>query len=180
MMAETHDLTHLTSSQRNSLEVFQEVTQMEDIGVCLDIMNQNGWDVDHAIESFIQNRGTGSSNNPNRNDNLYSNDNARRSQQQTPISPNVDANNNPNNNHSIMDYVMNPIKWLFQTHPVSLNPERDARNFISDFESKFGSNHPAFIESSYNTAVSQAFRGPKFLLIYLHSPLHDDTNRFCR
>ena len=31
----------------------------------------------------------------------------------------------------------------------------------------------------YLQAVSQAFQASKFLLVYLHSPLHEDSNRFC-
>ena len=83
-----------------------------------------------------------------------------------------------------------PLRWLFQTHPIALNPEAgntittsiilslsqlssiDTRRFIQDFESSFGSHHPSFHENGYQSAVSYAHRNSKFLLIYLHSPMH--------
>jgi len=84
-----------------------------------------------------------------------------------------------------------PLRWLFQTHPIALNPEagitittsnippsssssssKDTRRFIQDFESSFGSQHPSFHENGYQSAVSYAHRNSKFLLIYLHSPMH--------
>ena len=88
-----------------------------------------------------------------------------------------------------------PLRWLFQTHPIALNPEagitittsnipsssslsssssssKDTRRFIQDFESSFGSQHPSFHENGYQSAVSLAHRNSKFLLIYLHSPMH--------
>ena len=83
-----------------------------------------------------------------------------------------------------------PLRWLFQTHPIALNPEAgntittsiilsllqlssiDTRRFIQDFESSFGSQHPSFHENGYQSAVSYAHRNSKFLLIYLHSPMH--------
>lgn len=81
---------------------------------------------------------------------------------------------------SIFQTIINLVKWLFQTRPLSLNPDLDVRKFKEEFDLKFGSEHPSFHERSYQSAVAQAFRGPKFLLVYLHSPLHEDTNRFCR
>jgi FAS-associated factor 2 len=90
------------------------------------------------------------------------------------VVPNNNANN-ANNNGS-----WNPLRWLFQTHPVSLNPELDTRRFLADFDMKFGSQHPQFSDSSYQNAVAQAFQNSRFLLVYIHSPMHEDTSRFCR
>ena len=72
------------------------------------------------------------------------------------------------------------VRWLFQSRPVSLNPQRDTMKFIDDFNLQYRSNHPVFHPDSYQAAVALAFSTSKFLLIYLHSPIHEDTNRFCR
>lgn len=39
---------------------------------------------------------------------------------------------------------------------------------------------PLFLAESYREAVQEAARQHKFLLVYLHSPLHQDTSQFCR
>lgn len=37
-----------------------------------------------------------------------------------------------------------------------------------------------FMAESYREAVQEAARQHKFLMVYLHSPLHQDTPDFCR
>ena len=71
-------------------------------------------------------------------------------------------------------------KWIFQTQQISSNPDLDVRKFKEEFDSTFGGDHPSFFEQSYQAAVSYAYRGPKYLLVYLHAPQHEDTERFCR
>ncbi|CAN0576418.1 unnamed protein product, partial [Ectocarpus sp. 12 AP-2014] len=39
---------------------------------------------------------------------------------------------------------------------------------------------PMFLAESYREAVQEAARQHKFLMVYLHSPLHQDTPNFCR
>eukprot|EP01041_Mallomonas_annulata_P007510 gene7510-15368_t len=170
-MASNVGNTPLSNEQQNSLQLFQEISQITDINLCIDILNRNRWNVDLAIESFIHNRGSTSS----YNDSSQSTHSIPQALPQQEIQRRDSQSGNV-----FIDTLLNPLKWLFQTHPISLNPDLDSRNFKSDFESKYGSNHPTFYEKSYNSAVTTAFRGPKFLLVYLHSPLHDDTNRFCR
>lgn len=80
----------------------------------------------------------------------------------------------------LLDILFTPIRWLFQVKSVPLNPTRDAQKFIAEFTSAYGSRAPSFHDSSYQSAVATAFEESKFLLIYLHSPLHEDTDKFCQ
>jgi len=68
--------------------------------------------------------------------------------------------------------------WLF----VWKRTERDAAEsaFVEAFEADFGTHHPPFLRCSYREALQQASREHKLLLLYLHSPQHEDTQRFCR
>mmetsp|Transcript_39451 Transcript_39451/g.63964 ORF Transcript_39451/g.63964 Transcript_39451/m.63964 type:complete len:453 (+) Transcript_39451:29-1387(+) len=52
--------------------------------------------------------------------------------------------------------------------------------FITRFELKYGHTHPPFLPCSYDGAVEQAKREFRFLIIYLHSEMHSDTDKFCR
>ena len=60
------------------------------------------------------------------------------------------------------------------------NPINDIESFKESFESKFGIVHPRFFQGSYAQALEEAKRELKFLLVYLHSPHHQDTEEFCR
>jgi FAS-associated factor 2 len=73
-----------------------------------------------------------------------------------------------------------PLRWLFQARPLSLNPDQDTLRFLDDYNLKVSPTHPNFHAGSYQSAVANAFEQSKFLLVYIHSPLHEDTPRFCR
>ena len=63
---------------------------------------------------------------------------------------------------------------------VAGDPIVEVTEFISEFDAKFGSVHPVFYHGSYNQALNDAKRELKFLLVYLHSNSHQDTNEFCK
>lgn len=168
---------NLTSEQQNNLQLFQEISQISDVELCVDILRENHWNVETAVDAFVQGRRTRSTPQAppgggriNQNNLVASSTSSSRAQ--SVISREGQLN--------IFERILSSMRWLFQSRPISLNPEADTRNFISDFDANYGSNHPTFIESTYQQAVDLAFRSSKFLLIYLHSPLHEDSNRFCR
>ena len=80
----------------------------------------------------------------------------------------------------VLSILFQPIRWLFQSRPVSLNPNADTVKFIDEFNQNYSTIHPNFYPHSYQSAVAHAFASSKFLLVYLHSPIHDDSNKFCR
>lgn len=51
--------------------------------------------------------------------------------------------------------------------------------FIAEFEEKYGRTHPPFARTSYTALLEQGKREIRFILLYLHSPAHRDTDRFC-
>jgi FAS-associated factor 2 len=72
------------------------------------------------------------------------------------------------------------LNWLYDSSVPVSNPEADTRNFITTFDRTYEVTHPRFEGGSYQTAVSEAHRQSKLLLVYLHSPIHQDTDMFCR
>jgi len=68
----------------------------------------------------------------------------------------------------------------FLPSPTDLDPEAAAAKFLRDFETQYGNTHPSFIQGSFQQASQQAKREYKFLVVYLHSAMHQDTNKFCR
>lgn len=67
--------------------------------------------------------------------------------------------------------------------PPSLPADYDATGtvdrFIAEFEEKYGRTHPPFARTSYTALLEQGKREIRFILLYLHSPAHRDTDRFC-
>ncbi|KAL7321820.1 UBX domain-containing protein 10, variant 2 [Mucor circinelloides] len=69
--------------------------------------------------------------------------------------------------------------------PSITGPRRDARTeadrFLRDFESTYGTTHPAFFsEGGYTQALKAAKHELKYMLVILCSEEHDDNDTFCR
>ena len=80
-------------------------------------------------------------------------------------------------NNRSQSFIGSLWNWLLaSSHP---NPESATREFITDFDYEYSPDHPRFIGGSYQTAVADAHTRSKLLMVYLHSPLHEDTDRFC-
>lgn len=191
-------------SEQEILRNFQEITQINDEYLALQILQQNGWNLEQSLSSFVQG-GLGDSDSEDENY-IPTNNNSHTSsyQQQPPSSSSssnrsssetrnfpaagtnirevVNTEGNPGNNNagSLLDLLFVPLRWLFQARPTTINPNEDANNFINEFRSSYGSNSPAFHNGSYQSAVNLAFSSSKFVLVYLHSPLHEDSDRFCQ
>lgn len=66
-----------------------------------------------------------------------------------------------------------------RSEPKGIDPSHIARNFISDFNNFYlNDNRLDFFEGGYTSALYIAKRDARFLLVYLHSDEHDDTNTF--
>ncbi|KAI9143778.1 hypothetical protein BKA69DRAFT_1164842 [Paraphysoderma sedebokerense] len=65
--------------------------------------------------------------------------------------------------------------------PRSLaSPQTLAARFTREFEETYGSVHPDFFQNGYNQALEQMKQDLRFLVVYLHSEEHDNTDDFCR
>lgn len=180
----------LSPLQRESLQTFQEVSQITDEYVCIQILQQNAWDLDNALSQFLlsgQRQPTESSETvaagttPDDSSELNSNNNSASSgTSDRSISNQQIANSSRGNTSGFVGIILFLLKWLFQARPLALDPKRDALRFIDEYNRNLSTTHPTLFPNSYQAAVAQAHAQSKFLLVYLHSPLHDDTQRFCR
>lgn len=171
----------LPENQQQILRSFQEIVQIADDGLCIQILERNNWILDRAVGSFVHDQAS-----PTPSNTAANNDGTPRIRRNnnTPTTAAPTRNDvavPPMNHDGFLDFIFLPLRWLFQARPVSMNPSLDASKFIDEFNLKYpGDHHIAFQNSSYQVAVATAFQASKFLLVYLHSPIHEDTNRFCR
>ena len=206
------DLSWLSAEQQQSVQMFSEISQITDVQVALEILEENNWNVDQAVDRLMsgggssssggsnggQGSGTGSSDvgmgvasaglssrsrssssNSNRASAGNNSNNAQVGTVNTRSASNTGNRNRNQQTNPTFEMVLAPLRWLFQTRPVSVNRELDTRKFLAEFDTQYGNQHPTFMEGSYQTAVQRAFQQSKFLLIYIHSPMHEDTPRFC-
>lgn len=55
----------------------------------------------------------------------------------------------------------------------------EAMDFVSKFESEYGTIHPNFVSEGFMDALQRSRHEFKLLFVYLHSPDHPDTPSFC-
>lgn len=167
---------HLTQEQQHLVLEFTEVTQLNDINLCISILQENNWNLSIAIQNYLTGGSSGSGGIGTSN---YNSNSSSRSA--TPgFGTHQVADSDNRRVHGISGYVYDVLRWLFQSYPESMAPDQDSIRFAREMIEQYGENGPRFEETSYSRAVSKGFRESKFLFVYLHSPLHDDTTKFCR
>ncbi|KAG1676923.1 hypothetical protein FOA52_014799 [Chlamydomonas sp. UWO 241] len=78
----------------------------------------------------------------------------------------------------VMRGVRGTVAALSQL-PDTLDPTEQARRFVAAFKASYGDRHPRFVEAGIKTAINQAKTEFKFVLAYLHSSEHQDSDTFC-
>ncbi len=69
---------------------------------------------------------------------------------------------------------------IFRIFLADTTPLEDILKFKEDFETKYGRIHPTFYQGNYSQVINDAKKELRFLLVYLHSSEHKDTEQFCR
>ena len=72
------------------------------------------------------------------------------------------------------------VQRITRPDPIRSDPLLEVTHFIQEFEASYGSRHPVFYRGPYSASLAEAKKDLKFLLVYLHSPGHQDTEEFCR
>ncbi|KAJ1425463.1 thioredoxin-like protein [Ochromonadaceae sp. CCMP2298] len=187
-------MSELSDSQRATLQTFQEIASINDEYLCIQILQQHNWDLDLALNTFVASQSEDTSlasrseasrpegnavRRTNRSTDSSSTSRASsRQSASTAVAPQQEGQQQAPG--GLFGLVLVPLRWLFQARPTSLNPEQDTVKFVDEYNLKVSPTHPSFHLGSYQSAVARAFQQSKFLLVYLHSPLHGDSTRFCR
>lgn len=182
----------LSADQMEKLAQLQDLTRIEDTAVCRALLESNNWDLEGTVREQLGIQ------QPNNEDD--------REPPRQPAPPRVAPPplhqpavwRRPGGLVGLLLYVASlPIRivtaslggvWSFVSSLLGFPPRRadrvrdpigDVRAFVDDFEAKFGRTHPPVFLASYLQVLEEAKRELKFLLVYLHSEDHQDTERFC-
>jgi FAS-associated factor 2 len=81
---------------------------------------------------------------------------------------------------SVWNYGYSFLTYFWPSGGPELDPTAASSKFQTDFESQYGNVHPNFLTGSFQQACTQSRTQFKFLIVYLHSPMHQHTAEFCR
>ncbi|CEG39579.1 Predicted regulator of the ubiquitin pathway (contains UAS and UBX domains) [Plasmopara halstedii] len=86
----------------------------------------------------------------------------------------------PRPQKGFVELLMSPLSFVLGDGEPE-DPQTAARNFAHSLQRRYGENvTPRFEHTSFRDAVSTARTASKFLLVFLHSNIHDDADAFCR
>ena len=166
----------LSPEQGELLVQLQDMTGLQDLGVCRALLESKDWD----LEAVAREQLGGQSD----------------SEEDLEVEVNRAAVARPESSMGWLLYILTfpsrvitsslNIFWSFLS---SLMPGRvtdqtsgreEVAQFCREFDQQFGPRHPAFTRLGYYQALEEAKRDLRFLLVYLHCEDHQDTERFCR
>uniref|UniRef100_T1JCR2 UBX domain-containing protein n=1 Tax=Strigamia maritima TaxID=126957 RepID=T1JCR2_STRMM len=177
------DEEELSPVQTEKLLQFQDLTGIEEIDRCRRLLEMHNWDIEVAVQDTLNmQEGSPSVFHPPSNN-----------------APQVVTHPDDQRVYiaSASSRQLGLVGWTyyFLTFPVRLlyntffsllsfayvtDPVADVMNFITDYETRYGTLHPVFYQGTYSQVLNDAKRELKFLLVYLHSDEHQDTAEFCR
>ncbi|XP_058056947.1 FAS-associated factor 2 [Anopheles bellator] len=183
----------LSNEQTEKVLQFQDITGLDDMNVCRDILIRHQWDLEVAFQEHLNIREGRPS--------------AYATESRAPAVVNdrflqhvfssVRANNSPppNGIGGLIGYMFNYIVnfWysalsslvstflgLFRDQEsIPADPLGDVLRFIQTYNEKYPE-HPVFYQGTYSQALNDAKNELRFLLVYLHSEATGEATAFCR
>lgn len=185
---------NLTPEQTDKILQFQDLTGIENMTVCRDVLQRHSWDLEVAVQDQLNIR----EGRPT----VFATDHAPPAVVSDPISQHVFFS--PPSRYGsgsrwggTFGYIVSLIFQLcydalssilrFTYRLLFTDPRRqvtdpvgDVLRFIHMFDETYGRSHPVFYQGSYSQALNDAKQELRFLLVYLHADNNQDCNNFCR
>lgn len=183
----------LSTEQTEKILQFQDLTGIEDMSVCRDVLQRHQWDIEVAVQEQLNIREGRPS--------VF----ATESRPPTVVSDLAaqhfyapsSAGPTPGGIRGLFSYLfnfvlslcVNTVATLFQIGFRFIRPDPrrfitdpvgDVLNFIRNYEEKFGTVHPVFYQGTYSQALSDAKQELRFLLVCLHKEDNPESIIFCR
>ncbi|CAH2043652.1 unnamed protein product, partial [Iphiclides podalirius] len=143
----------LTPEQTDKILQFQDLTGIEDMSICRDVLQRHQWDLEVAIQEQLNIR------------------------EGRPSVFATEARAPP----VVHDHIAQQVFTDDQPEGpgVVTDPLGDVVGFINNYTSRFNP-HPVFYQGTYAQALNDAKNELRFLIVYLHSESTNETQQFCR
>ena len=163
----------LTSEQRSDLALFREISGISDDELAIQVLETHDWNLEQAVNEYSlrQEDHDGSRVRPSHN--------IATSPPADVSTSTLDRAHGTNAPADLLNWSLGLISWVFSAQRVLHSPDEDTQRFVNRFEHLYR-HPPRLFTGSYQAAVRQANLESRFLLIYLHSELHENVDEFCR
>ncbi|CAB3234069.1 unnamed protein product [Arctia plantaginis] len=181
----------LTQDQTDKILQFQDLTGIEDMSICRDVLQRHQWDLEVAIQEQLNIREGRPS--------VFATEARAPPVVHDHIAQQVftdEPSEGPAGVRGLFQYVVNlVVSMCYNTISSVLNlllsfvrnddrrlvtdPLGDVMGFINSYQSRFNP-HPVFYQGTYAQALNDAKNELRFLVVYLHSESATETQNFCR
>ncbi|XP_053610256.1 FAS-associated factor 2 [Plodia interpunctella] len=181
----------LTHEQTDKILQFQDLTGIEDMSICRDVLQRHQWDLEVAIQEQLNIREGRPS--------VFATEARAPPVVHDHIAQQVftdDAPEGPGGVRGLFRYVVNlVVSMCYSTITSILNlllsfvrhddrrlvtdPLGDVMGFINTYTARYNP-HPVFYQGTYAQALNDAKNELRFLIVYLHSDAAAETQNFCR
>ncbi|XP_076763801.1 fas-associated factor 2 [Xylocopa sonorina] len=181
-------LNGFSSDQTEKILQFQDLTGIEDLSICRDVLQRHNWNLEVAVQEQLNlYEGRPS---------MYAQDSRSRPPQVVDDSTSgiyFHFSGSSSGRGSYLWYIfslcyervisiLQLLLSIFRRNvrPVSSDPVEDVMSFIQSYKERYGSSHPVFYQGSYSQALSDAKQELRFLLVYLHKDEAKNIDQWCR
>ena len=193
--SETEDMAELSPEQMEILVQLQEITGLEDLAVCRALLESRNWDLESVAREQLGLGGPpGGGGPPEASDSEEEVSDGEPRQQPQPVARHAASPLGwllyiitiPNRIISGgFNIVWSLVSSIFGMPSPGQNRQSgdgrtDVAEFVREYNERYGSSHPPFNRGGYYQVLEEAKRDLRFLLVYLHSEDHQDTDHFCR
>ncbi|KAG7312241.1 hypothetical protein JYU34_001713 [Plutella xylostella] len=181
----------LTPEQTDKILQFQDLTGIEDMSICRDVLQRHQWDLEVAIQEQLNIREGRPS--------VFATEARAPPVVHDHIAQQVftdDPPEGPGGMRGLLNYVVNLVVSMCYSTVTSVinlllsfvrtderrlvtDPLGDVMGFINSYTTKYNA-HPVFYQGTYAQALNDAKNELRFLIVYLHSDSATETQNFCR
>ncbi|XP_060522798.1 FAS-associated factor 2 [Cylas formicarius] len=182
----------LTGEQTEKVLQFQDLTGIEDMTICRDVLQRHQWNLEVAVQEQLNIREGRPS--------VYASESrppavvSEHLGQLIYFSPPTDGSGSGIRKYfkifasllynlcytTVMTFIQIARRMLGIEYQPRIDPLQEVLEFIRLYEEKYGCNHPVFYQGTFSQVLNDAKRELRFLAVYLHDDDSNDADLFCR
>lgn len=189
-MDQTDFTGDLCAEQIGKLFQFQDLTGIDSLPTCRDVLQRHNWDLESAVQDQLNLREGRPS--------VFAGTSESSSAPTVLVDPTrqqifkSEASGTGNFLSFVIDYILRTFYNTFvsvvrftwslvwpEPRPPITDPVADIGKFIQNYETMYGNEHPIYYRGSYKQALNDAKQELRFLVIYLHQNDQTDCSNFC-
>lgn len=181
----------LTADQTEKVLQFQDLTGIEDMTICRDVLQRHHWNLEVAVQEQLNMREGRPS--------LYATESRPPAVVTDHLAQHVYYTPPSGSNNGFQGFIQNIVGFFWNVccntiitiiqisrrmlgieYQRRVDPIQEVIEFIREYDEKLSDTHPVFYQGTFSQVLNDAKRELRFLLVYLHQNGNSEAENFCR